>query len=197
MVQDKRRFQSTIQKIDQENSQDPNLEIFEGKSYPKELLYAKRMTEWLAKIAPDASEELQLAARSQHICRWAIPRNSYEMNKKGYFLWRTQLKTFHAQKTGEIMLQSGYSEEQIKRTQSLILKEKIKQDKESQILEDVVCLVFLENYFHSFSQKHSPQKVIEIIKKTWRKMSNKAHLEALKLQLNPEAQDLISQAIDR
>ena len=196
MDQDKQRFQSTIQNIDRENSQDPNLEIFEGNPYPKELLYAQRMTEWLAKIAPDASEELQLAARSQHICRWSIPRNSYEMNKKGYLLWRTRLKTFHAKKTADIMLQSGYGEEQIKRVQSLILKEKIKLDKESQILEDVVCLVFLENYFQGFSQKHSSQKIIEIIKKTWRKMSNKAHLEALKLQLKPDAQDLISQAID-
>jgi len=196
MDQDKQRFQSTIQNIDRENSQDPNLEIFEGNPYPKELLYAQRMTEWLAKIAPGASEELQLAARSQHICRWSIPRNSYEMDKKGYLLWRTRLKTFHAKKTADIMLQSGYGEEQIKRVQSLILKEKIKLDKESQILEDVVCLVFLENYFQGFSQKHSPQKIIEIIKKTWRKMSNKAHLEALKLQLKPDAQDLITQAIN-
>jgi len=195
MTADKKKFTCAIEKFDQANNEDPNRETFRGKEYPKELLYANRMTDWLQKLAPDASEHLQLAARSQHICRWTIPRDSYEQNKKGYLLWRTELKKFHAQKAGEIMKSCGYDEETISRVQSLIRKEKMKVDPESQLLEDVVCLVFLESYFEDFSGQHSEEKLITIIQKTWNKMSDKGHLEALKLQLNPESHDLLYKAL--
>ncbi len=195
MIADQSRFQQAIRKIDHENNQDPNREIFKGREYPKEFLYAQRMTGWLEKLAPDASEALQLAARSQHICRWIIPRDEYPMDRKGYLLWRTELKKFHSQKTGDILEECGYDGPTIQRVQSLILKEKMKIDPQSQLLEDVICLVFLESYFDDFSHKHQEEKVISIIRKTWKKMSELGHQEALKLQLPPEADQIMSKAL--
>ncbi|MDN5204334.1 DUF4202 domain-containing protein [Fulvivirgaceae bacterium BMA10] len=195
MIVDNTRLQKAIEKFDAENSKDPHKETYKGKEYPKELLYAIRMTEWLLKLDPEASEALQLAARSQHICRWTSPRESFPMDKKGYLLWRTELKKFHAEKAAGILKECDYDDETIRRVEDLILKKKIKSDPESQLLEDVVCLVFLENYFEDFSEKHEPEKVIDIIRKTWKKMSEKGHQAALNLDLPQAAHRLVEQAL--
>jgi len=195
MIPDSTKYQQVIHKIDQENAQDPNREFHDEKEFPKELIYSYRMTEWLNKMDPDASEELQIAARAQHICRWVIPREEYPMDRKGYHQWRTKLKEFHAAKTASIMKEFGYDEDTIDRVKSLILKKRMKTDPESQMLEDVVCLVFLENYFQDFSQKHEEEKIKEIIQKTWRKMSDMGRTTASQLQLNPEAEKLIREAL--
>jgi len=195
MIPDSTKYQQVIHKIDQENAQDPNREFHDEKEFPKELIYSYRMTEWLNKMDPDASEELQIAARAQHICRWVIPREEYPMDRKGYHQWRTKLKEFHAAKTASIMKEFGYDEDTIDRVKSLILKKRMKTDPEPQMLEDVVCLVFLENYFQDFSQKHEEEKIKEIIQKTWRKMSDMGRTTASQLQLNPEAEKLIREAL--
>ena len=169
MITDKNRFQLAIRGFDQANCQDPNQEIHNGQEFPKELLYAQRMTEWLSRMEPNASEALQLAARSQHICRWKIPRDSYPMDRKGYLLWRTELKKFHADKSEEILTSCGYNHEVIDRVKSLVIKQRLKTDPESQTLEDVVCLVFLQHYFEDFAAKHEVEKVMSIVKKTWSK----------------------------
>ena len=107
------KFKKAIQLFDGTNSLDPNKEIFDGKEYPKELLYAERMTNQLNKFVPNSSESLQLTARCQHICRWEIPRDSYEMNRVGYLMWRNDLKDYHVKKAAEILRQVGYVEETI------------------------------------------------------------------------------------
>ena len=191
------QFNRAIQKFDQENQNDPNTETDKGQEYPKELLYSRRMTDWLSKTDPDASEALQLAARSQHICRWTIPRESYPMDRKGYLLWRTELRQFHADKAQEILLECSYDEDIIKRVKSLVLKQRLKTDQESQTLEDVVCLVFLQYYFEDFSKKHESEKVRAILRKTWNKMSEKAHEQALALSLSNEAKNLIKASLDK
>ncbi len=195
MISDQRRFQQVIEEFDQANSQDPNRELDSGTAHPKELLYARRMTEWLHKFEPGASEVLQLAARSQHICRWTLPRDSYPMDRKGYLLWRTELKRFHAQKAAEIITSAGYDQDTVDRVKSLILKQRIKTDPESQVLEDVVCLVFLDYYFEDFAEKHPDEKVISILKKTWGKMSDKGRETALTLDFKDGKKTLVEQAI--
>ena len=189
------QFECAILKFDQENQQDPNHELQDGQQYPKEWLYAQRMTEWLLKVAPEASEELQLAARSQHICRWIIARSSYSMDRPGYLRWRTDLKNFHAEKAGEIMAECGYEAPTIERVQSLIKKQRMKTDPESQTLEDVVCLVFLDFYFGEFAAKHDEQKVVGIIKKTWHKMSDQGHQLAKTIEFDEASSQLINQAL--
>lgn len=167
------RFQDTIDAFDKENAADPNKELVGDKAFPKELLYAQRMTECLASYAPDASESLQLAARCQHIRRWEIPRASFPTGKKGYLLWRTKLKERHAAIAGDIMFSFGYDEETIKQVKKMLLKRELKADAEVQILQDVACLVFLMHYFNEFKEKHTREKIKDILEKTMRKMSGK------------------------
>lgn len=195
MIKDEAQFQSAIQLMDTANSADPNQENWEGKSYPKELLYAQRMTDCLHQFEPNASEALQLAARSQHICRWEIPRKNFPMTKVGYIKWRNQLKSFHAQKAGEILQQTGYSFEMIARVQFLILKKRLKTDQDTQTLEDVICLVFLRYYFEPFSKQYSEEKLIDILQKTWRKMSDKGQEAAMALPLSQKVQSLVKKAL--
>ena len=188
------KFKKAIQLFDEANSLDPNKEIFEGKEFPKEVLYAIRMTAQLNKFAPDADEALQLAVRCQHICRWESSRENYEMNKVGYLKWRQDLKEFHAKKAAAILTEVGYDTEIIQQVQFLLLKKQLKTNSATQILEDVICLVFLEYYFDAFSEIHTEDKLIGILQKTWRKMSDSGHQAALKLNFSPQAFAFISKA---
>lgn len=189
------KFEKAIELFDAANAEDPHKELQEGKEYPKELLYALRMSEWLEKFEPDASEVLKLAARCQHIHRWKIPRERYSMDRKGYHLWRTTLKKYHSDTAGAILQEVGYDQQTINRVKTLLLKEKLKDDPEVQTLEDVICLVFLNYYFKEFSQKHEEEKLIEIVRRTWKKMSEKGHEAALKLQFTSEEAEIIKKAI--
>jgi precorrin-2 dehydrogenase/sirohydrochlorin ferrochelatase len=188
-------FKKAISLIDIVNQKDPTIEEVNGRFYPKEFLYSLRMTEVLDRFTPNASESLQLAIRAQHIGRWEIPRKSYEMNREGYLKWRKELKDFHAKKAQEILEQAGYQNDLIEKVKSLIKKKQLKRNKEAQILEDVACLVFLEDYFSDFAKKHSEEKVMTILQKTWAKMSDKARAEALKIKLTKEETNLIKKAL--
>ena len=196
MIPDTNRFQKAIQRFDEENNKDPNLEVYKGQEFSKELLYSIRMTQWLTIVNPEASEPLLLAARSQHICRWTIPRESYPMDRKGYLLWRTELKKFHAETASGILEECSYDQATIDRVKSLILKKRMKTDPESQALEDVVCLVFLEYYFEDFVTKHESEKVVSIVQKTWSKMSESGQQHALALEFGDTSNQLITQAIN-
>ena len=198
MVGNDARFQQAMDKFDAANAQDPNKEIFEGRSYPKELLYAQRMTVTLKQFAPDAPEAVKLAARSQHICRWKSPRGLYPMDLTGYKKWRTDLNKFHAETAGAIMREVGYDDAMIARVQGLLRKEKLKANPETQMLEDVVDLVFLQHYLADFVSKYShyeEEKLLDILRKTWRKMSDNGHAAALKLNYTPELLAVIQKAL--
>lgn len=198
MTSNSSRFQQAIAKFDAANAQDPNQELFEGKSYPKELIYARRMTAMLEKFAPDATEAVQLASRCQHICRWQKPRADYPMDGVGYKQWRTNLYKFHGDTAGEIMREVGYDDDMIARVQALLRKEKLKANPETQMLEDVVDLVFLQYYLADFVVKYShydEEKLLGILRKTWRKMSEAGHAAALKLNYTPEILAVIQKAL--
>lgn len=181
--------------FDEANNQDPNKVVYKEQEYSKELLYAIRMTEKLNDFAPNASEVLQLTARSQHICRWEIPRDSYPMDRVGYLQWRQDLKKFHAQKAGEILKLVGYDAEIIEKVSFLLQKKQLKKNLETQTLEDVICLVFLEFYFEDFAHKYAEDKMIDIVQKTWRKMSKEGQDAALQLPLSKYSLTLISKAV--
>lgn len=188
-------FQNAIEWIDAENAQDPNQETHQNESFPKELLYSDRMYKKLMDFEPNASQEIQIAAKAQHICRWKIARESYPMNRVGYLKWREELKKFHAQTTAEILEKAGYSSEFIARVSFLIEKKLLKKDAETQLLEDVICLVFLDFYLDDFVQKHDREKLKNIILKTWNKMSDKGHQAALKINYKSENLELIKEAL--
>ena len=189
------RFENALRLIDEANARDPNRESVDGVEQPKELIYSQRMTSWLEKIAPDASDALRLAARAQHICRWKIPRNDYPMDRVGYHRWRKKLANFHSDTAGKLLVQAGYDCDTIERVQALVQKQQLKSDPETQTLEDAVCLVFLEDYFADFSQKHDDKKLVRILRKTWAKMSSRGHQLALGLDLDAAARALIEKAL--
>ncbi len=198
MISNTTRFRQAIAKFDAANAQDPNQENFQGKTYPKELLYAERMTAMLAQFAPDATEAVQLAARSQHICRWKSPRNAYPMDGVGYKQWRTDLYKFHGETAAAIMREVGYDDDMIARVQALLRKEKLKVNPQTQMLEDVVGLVFLQHYLADFVSKYShyeEEKLLGILRKTWRKMSDNGHAVALNLDYTPEILAVIQKAL--
>jgi hypothetical protein len=205
MPADAERFAKAIQRFDAANAEDPQQEVVEGVSYPKELLYAQRMTAWLDRFAPDASEALRLAARCQHIRRWMIPRQDYPMDRRGYLQWRTGLAKFHADTAAEVLREVGYEDEIIDRVRALLHKEGLKEglkreeglkrDPEVQCLEDVICLVFLESYCADFAKQHDAAKMLPIIRKTWDKMSPRGHEVAHTLDLPQEVHQLVEAAL--
>ena len=195
MIADAMRFEAAIARIDAANSEDPNTEEANGITYPKELLYGQRMTTWLERLAPEASVALQLAARAQHIRRWSIPRTDYPMNRAGYLKWRSHLNRFHAECAADILRDVGYDNATVAAVQSLLLKERLKRNADAQCLEDVVCLVFLENYLADFAPQYDEQKVLGILRKTWNKMSPKGQARANQLALPPLARALLSKAL--
>ena len=177
--------------FDKANGEDPNKEVSEGKEYPKELLYALRMTEMQERYVPEASEAVKLAVRAQHIQRWTTPRSNYSMDRQGYLQWRTGLYKFHAELAGALMKEAGYDDAMIERVRAIISKKGLKVNPETQLMEDVADLVFIEHYMVRFATSHpeyDEEKWLQIIRKTWQKMSDQAHEFALagKIKL-PEA----------
>ncbi|MBU2951521.1 DUF4202 domain-containing protein [Tamlana agarivorans] len=189
------RFETAIALIDKKNAEDTNTYQVAGMEYPKELLYSQRMTRKLLQFCPDASKALQIAARAQHICRWKIARDEYPMDRVGYLKWRETLKKMHAEITAEILEQVGFDRQFIDRVSLLVNKKLIKKNEETQILEDTICLVFLDYYFDEFAAKHDDEKIIDILKKTWVKMSENGHKAALQLPYSEKSLALVKKAI--
>ncbi len=185
------KFQAAIRRFDGENAHDPN----QDGGRPRELVYAERLTDWVRRLQPDASEALLLAARCQHICRWQSPREKYPMTKAGYLKWRADLKIFHAQKSGGILRETGYDEATIRRVQDLNLKKKFPADPEVRVLEDALCLVFLQYQLAELAAKSDDDKMINALRKSWGKMTEAARAEALKLNYSPREKSLIEQAL--
>jgi hypothetical protein len=200
MLQLSHRFDAVIAEIDAANAADPRMVTAGGTSRPYELAYAERMSRELQHIYPDASELLRIAARAQHIRRWDVPRASFPEGRHGYNDWRNACREHHAKLVTAIMARHGYDEAEIAHVTMLIRKEKLKKDRESQALENVVAVVFLEHYFAEFDASHSgydDAKMIDIIGKTLRKMSPKGHAAAMALPLPERTRKLIEAALAR
>ena len=190
------RLPEAFRLFDAANAEDPTLEPgADGQPVPKEVLYARRMSACLARVAPAAPEAVRLAARCQHIQRWKIPRQDFPMTRPGYHQWRNTLKLLHAELAGQLLAQAGYAPTEIARVQQLVQKLNLKSDPDAQLLEDVICLVFLEHYFLPFAARHPEAKVIEIVRKTWPKMTERGHALALQLPFTPEALALVARAL--
>lgn len=182
MTEQQTVYEKAVALIDAANSEDPNQEDVDGKTWPKELLYSHRMSDMLQRFAPEADDAMKLAIRAQHIQRWKTPRDSYPMDRIGYLQWRKGLYKFHAQTAAELMQQAGYSDAEIDRVREAVAKKGLKTNPDTQLLEDVTDLVFLEHYMLEFAGKHgeySEEKWLDIIRKTWKKMSDQAHEFAL------------------
>ncbi len=191
------RFQRVIRSIDQANGEDPNSEVVDGVAWPKEQLYGMRMQEWVEELDPGASEALRIAARSQHIRRWEIPRSGYPMDRRGYLRWRTTLYAFHADRASEILRDQEYDAETIERVRALLQKRNLRADTEVQTLEDAAALVFLVHHLDDFLERDdiAEEKAIDIIRKTWKKMTERGHEAASALALSDESTALLEKAL--
>lgn len=195
MPTDNRRFRCAIEGFDACNAEDPNTESTPGGAVAKELLYARRMSDRLSQFAPDAPEAVKLAARAQHICRWKIPRGDYPMTREGYRRWRRELGVLHAETAAEAMRKCGYDEATIEAVASILRKERLRSNPAAQTLEDVACLVFLEHYFEAFAPKHDEEKILNILRRTWMKMSADGRRAALALKLPADQAALLQKAL--
>jgi hypothetical protein len=190
------QFREAVRRFDEENERDPCRIVVDGVDHAHELWYAQRLTEWILRLDPDASEPLLLAARSQHICRWLIPRTSYEMTRAGYLRWRNDLKQLHAKKSAEILREVGYEEATVARVVELNLKKGLGQDHACQVLEDALCLVTLQHQLAELIRKTDPDKMVGILQKTWKKMSSAARTQALALPFSEAESALIRKALE-
>lgn len=182
MSQPQQIFDKAIELIDAANSEDPNQETADGKAWPKELLYSQRMSDMLQRYTPDADDAMKLAIHAQHIQRWKSARSDYAEGRQGYLQWRTGLYKFHADTAGALLAQAGYDKASIERVKTAVGKRALKVNPDSQLLEDVADLVFIEHYMLDFASKHpeySEEKWLDIIRKTWKKMSKRAQDFAL------------------
>ena len=189
------RYCQAIASFDSVNAADPNREEVDGVPQPKELVYARRMTARLERFRPDAPEPVWLAVRSQHIRRWTVSRGDYPAGREGYRRWRTDLGRLHASTAAGILKTVGYDAATISRVESLLRKERLKVEPDAQLLEDVICLVFLEYYLVDFALKHDEDKLVGVLQKTWRKMSDSGREAALQLDLPTSVRTLVERAL--
>jgi hypothetical protein len=194
------RYEALIAAIDAANADDPRKVTIDGALRPFEIVYAQRMTARLEALYPDASELLKIAARAQHLRRWDIPRDNFPLGRHGYNDWRKECRAHHARLVGEMMRAQAFDEDEIAHVGTLIRKEKLKKERESQALENVAAIVFLEHYFDDFHEKYKDyddDKIVDILGKTLCKMSPKGHGAALALLLPERTRALVAAAIER
>ena len=189
------RFNAAVSRFAEENSGDPNSVEIGGVKRPRELVHSEWLVNWVLRLCPEASEPLRLAAHCQHLCRWQIARDSYPMTRPGYLRWREALKKFHAEKAGQILREVGYSESVVARVQSLNLKRDFPKDPETRVLEDALCLLFLEHQLTDLAAKTSDDKMINALQKAWNKMTPAAQQFALKLSYPPREKSLLDRAL--
>ena len=182
MSQQQSAFEQSMALIDAANSEDPNQEAADGKDWPKELLYSQRMTDMLERYTPDADDAMKLAIRAQHIQRWKSRRDAYPMDRIGYLQWRKDLYKIQAQTAADLLAQAGYGEDVTDRVKQAVAKKGIRDNPDTQLLEDVADLVFIEHYMLAFVGRHpdyDEEKWLDIIRKTWKKMSDRGQQFAL------------------
>jgi len=173
-----------LDKIDAANREDPNLEQVNDASLPKEYAYSQHMTRWLFELDPQPSERLQIACRAQHIERWTMPRSDFPEGRKPYYEWRQACGRMHGRRAAEIMSECGYPPKECERVETILTKRELRKDEDTQLLEDVACMVFLERYFADFYEQkadYDREKWLRIVRRTWGKMSPRGHEAALKL----------------
>ena len=181
--------------IDAAHSADPR-RASDGR--PAELVYADRIEAWVARLSPDSGPLLRLAARCQHLERWSVPRTSYPDGKAGYLEWRRSLYVKQAQRARELMLAAGLAPSEADEAAAWVSKTGLRTNPGTQALEDAACLVFLENEIGEFAALHAAyprEKFVDILRKTWRKMSPHARELALSLALPPAVSTLVHEAV--
>ncbi len=195
-ISDESRFNETLARFDELNAEDPNKLLIEGGEMAKELFFAHALFNKTLDLAPDASESLLLAARSQHLCRWKLSRSEYPEGRVGYLKWRQKLKELHAEWAADVLDEKGYPSEMLDLVKTLNLKENIKSNPDCQILEDALCIVFLEYQYEALAEKYEDDKVVSIVQKTLKKMGPLGIEQAHEMTFSERPQKLLVQAVE-
>jgi hypothetical protein len=188
-------FNRAMKRFDEEHAQDPTRINIQGHEEPRELIYARWLGSWIEKLWPDAPEPLRLAGGCQHICRWKIPRENYPATRVGYLKWREDLKKMHAEIAAKILADVGYPAEVVEAVKRLNLKADFPKTRESRVLEDALCLVFVEHQMTDLAAKTDEPTILQAIRKSWKKMSAEGQTAALKLELPSAEKSLIAKAL--
>lgn len=194
---DEGRFHRAIAGIDAANADDPHQITIRARVWQKEFAHAEFVTEWMRRLRPDASEPLLLAARAYHLRRWTIPRGSYPSGRAGYLRWRRDLHELHASEAAKILTAEGYDRVTVSRVGEIIRKRNLATDAEVQALEDALCLVFLETQFQDLAARLDTGRMIDVLRKTLRKMSDGGKRLALTIDVSPAEQALLAEALGR
>ncbi len=190
------RLKQALDRIDEINSDDPYQIRILGEARPKELTHAAMVSNWIRRLRPHADDALRIAAHGHHVRRWAIPRREYPQGRRGYLRWRQALQDLHAATLGEVMTEAGYEAAAIERAQDLVRKKNLRRDPDAQALEDALCLVFLETQLGEFRSRQPDHRMVDILRKTWAKMSAEARALALDLDLPPDDRRFVLDALD-
>lgn len=189
------RFDLAVAAFERINAEDPRRERAGEVEWPRELLRARQLVQWVNRLAPGASEALRLAAHCQHIGRFRFPRTSHPEGRVGYLRWRTELSRRHAEIAREVLTAAGYELDTIASVQGIVQKQGLRSRPDVQTMEDALCLVFLEHEFSDFCAEHDDAKLLTIVRKTWAKMSPEARQLALQLSLSGRPYELVQRAL--
>jgi hypothetical protein len=189
------RFERAVASFLEQNGRDPNVIVVNGVAEPKERVAALRLAQWVDKLEPNGSEALHLAAYCQHLRRWEIPRSDFEPDRIGYLKWRKTLGRFHADEATRVLRDVGYDEATIDDVRKINMKLALQSNADCAAMEDALCLSFLEHEFSEFRAKHPDDKVLDIVVKTWNKMSERAHQLALTLPYDEHSLAIIQRAL--
>jgi hypothetical protein len=194
-VSDRLRLEAAIAAIDAANADDPNRIDVGGVSRPKELAHAELMTAWIERLVEQPSEAQCLAARAHHLRRWVSPRDSYPEGRAGYLRWRKDQGRRQAEEVAEILERSGYDQATVGRVQAIITKVDLRSDPEVQAHEDALCLVFLQTQLLELAADLGPERAVEVLAKTLKKMTPRGRSEALELDLDPAGRAALEEAL--
>jgi len=188
-------YDAAVAAIDAANAADPNMVSFGGVAQPLALVHGRLAADWVARLVDDPDEALLLAARAHHLRRWEVPRATYPDGKVGYLRWRRDQKQRHAADVEAILVAAGYESPVVIRTQQLIRREGLGSDPDAQFVEDAACLVFIETQLAGMEARLEPTRLLEVIRKTARKMSPAALAAVGQIDLDARARALLDVAL--
>ncbi len=189
------RFAAAVIAIDTANAADPTSVVVRGSTHPLALVHGQIAAEWVARLHPDADETWLLAARAHHLRRWEVPRTDYAPGKAGYLKWKRDQRVRHATDVGSLLAEVEYPSDEIERVQALVRRDHLATDSGSQAVEDAACLVFIETQLADVSTKLEHDHLVDVIRKTAKKMSPVALAAVSTIPLGEHEQTLLAAAL--
>ena len=188
------RLSGAIAAIDAANAADPTRIVIDGVELPKELAHADVVERWVSTLDPSADELQILAARAHHLRRWVVPRTDYPEGRSGYLRWRADHKKRQAAEVGEILAANGYEPAEIDRVATIVAKRGLGTDPQVQVHEDALCLAFIELQFDELAQQLGDDHMVEVVRKTIRKMSPSGIAAASSIDLTEHGRSILAAA---